>query len=587
MGIEKLAVYAVRCGRTVQKKAVTSGKYLLKESKNKLLNDTKIGRRLKEGVHNARAAVKNELHVPDNTAGLVEEAEKRLQSNAAKAYKNLRNDKTFMEQFERFQSKREANQIVQSLDDLPEDKAIQVMIESMGIGSTKAAQIFGGNPKILEQMEQKYGKEFVQALKNTKSGCFPTRTLEEAQSAVNKAFKGQNIVVEKSMGVASIGETYLVRRSDGSKAVLKMIKKGVDKEQLELEEKLLSRMAKEFTDSPEELAKIRSQLKTLYSDWGKELNFATELKNNRLLANGAKRYKVAKITDIAEDGSCIIMDKANGIQMNKLVSMLKDYKENPADFAEKYAKEIAENPWLKDPEKVIKELPTSLMKAFDEQFMFLKKGGKTVMHGDPHTGNFFITTNEKGKLIPEFIDTGNCVTRTSKQVADDIKFFTNYFTGNSRSVAEYFVKQCPHDAAQTESLTVKVAEDIQKEIFGKVQNIKNFSDVQTVINTILKKNGLSISPENATATKAQMQFFSAISEASHIAGSSPNITTIMCDIPQASWCMLKSGTNPYYAVKDAMKFAYHNQKQAVGTAYQFAIKDIDKLINNGKINILG
>ena len=57
MVIERLAVYAVRCGQTVQRKAVTSGKYLLKESKNKLLNDTKIGRGLKGCVNTAKAAV--------------------------------------------------------------------------------------------------------------------------------------------------------------------------------------------------------------------------------------------------------------------------------------------------------------------------------------------------------------------------------------------------------------------------------------------------------------------------------------------------------------------------------------------------
>ena len=56
MGIERLAVYAVRCGQTVQRKAVTSGKYLLKESKNKLLNNTKIGRGLKRCVNTAKDA---------------------------------------------------------------------------------------------------------------------------------------------------------------------------------------------------------------------------------------------------------------------------------------------------------------------------------------------------------------------------------------------------------------------------------------------------------------------------------------------------------------------------------------------------
>lgn len=85
-----------------------------------------------------------------------------------------------------------------------------------------------------------------------------------------------------------------------------------------------------------------------------------------------------------------------------------------------------------------------------------------------------------------------------------------------------------------------------------------------------------MSTENATAMKAQMQFFSAISEAGKLSGQSFNMMTILKDVPQASWNMIKQGTNPFKALKDAFKFAYHNQQQAMGTAYQFTISDVEK-----------
>ena len=225
----------------------------------------------------------------------------------------------------------------------------------------------------------------------------------------------------------------------------------------------------------------------------------------------------------------------------------------------------------------MRELPKTLTKTFDEQFMFMKKGGTSIMHGDPHTGNFFITTDKKGRLIPEFIDTGNCVQRTGAQIQQDINFFSNYLVGNSEGVARYFVEQCAYKGADKAELTQKIAKDIQKIIFEPKHDITKFDDVQSNIQVILEKHGLQMSTENATALKAQMQFFSVISEANHLSDTETNMMKlVMSDIPKASWSMAKNKTNPFSALKDALKFAYKNQQQAMGTAYQFTIRDIEK-----------
>lgn len=415
MALEKLSAYAVRFCRATSSSAKKGLQYVTSEAKDLAVNHTQIGRRLRDGVRHAREAVKIKMKtLSDKSTGMLEQAEVRLNEKGVQAVQNLRQDTRFMENLNKYKKMRgvapakEGEEAIK----LSDEQFIQLAIETLGVGPTKAAQIISGNPAMMSQIEQKLGSKVVQAMKNTKCGCFPTRTVEQAQELITKAFPGQNIVVQKQLGVASIGETYLVKRPDGTEAVVKMIKNGVNKEQLKMEEQLLTRMLREFSDSPKEYAKVKGQLRTLYQDWGKELNFADEYANNQLLARGAKRFNVAKITDIAQDGSCIVMNKANGIQMNKLMEILKDYKANPTEFASKYAKEISANSWLANPEKVAKELPTSLLKAFDEQFMFMKKGGQSIMHGDPHTGNFFITQGKNGKLIPEFIDTGSCVTRT-------------------------------------------------------------------------------------------------------------------------------------------------------------------------------
>ena len=579
MALEKVVAYATKCYRATSKGA----KFVTRETKDLFANHTKLGRRLRAGIHDARDAVRVRMKVSNKSADMIQRAEVVLSDKGKQAVQNLRQDEDFMKLFENYTASRSGTKefINGQLKDASDAQFIQAVIEGCGVGPTKAAQIFSNNPVVMSQIEQKFGKEFAQAMQNTRSGCFPTRTVEDAQALIDKAFSGQKITIKKRMGTASIGETYLVNRQDGSEAIVKMVKNGVTKDGLQQEEQILSRVAKELIDSPKELKQVQGQLKTLYGDWAKELNFTEELANNRLLTQGAKRYKVAQITDISPDASCIIMDKAGGIQMNKLVEILKDYKANPTEFATKYAKEIKANPWLANPEKVAEDLPSTLLKSFDEQFMFMKKRGQSVMHGDPHTGNFFITADEKGKLIPEFIDTGSCVVRNAAQIKDDIKFFSNYLVGNPKGVAEYFVGQCPHKGVDTKKLVEKVANDIQKDIFGKKQNISKFSDFQTSINTILEKYGLQLSTENATAMKAQMQFFSAISEAGKLTGQSVDIMALMKDIPQACWGMAKCGVNPWGSVKDAAKFAFYNQRQAVGTAYQFTIKDVDSMLKSG------
>ncbi len=565
--VSPVARAVIRAG----KKATTT---VAKEAKNVLVNHTQIGRRLREGVHTARQAIKTSFtKLSKESDDVVNKYMDKLNIHGYNISRKLSNDNQFVALYNRYAEKTGLNKL--KPDGKNDEQIFQELIETAGVGPTKFAQIISSDEKIMSKIKNEALKE---AIRKTRSNCSFSRTIEEAQEVLNNSFPGKNYVIMEELRAGSIGAAYKVKRPDGSTAVLKMLKKGVDKEQLDLEEKLFTRLIKELDDSPKEVAKHQGMLKSWYKDWAEELNFNTEYANNKLLAKGAQRYKVADITDISKNGTCIVMDMANGIQMNKLIKILNDYKTNPAEFAAKYADEIKDNPWLANPEKVMKDLPTTILKTFDEQFMFMKKGGKSLMHGDPHTGNFFITTDKNGKLIPEFIDTGNCVSRTSKQIKEDIKFFTNYFVGNSEGVAKYFVNQCGYNKADKAEVINKIAAEIQKDIFGKKQNITNFEDVQNTINVILEKYGLQMSTENATAMKAQMQFFTAINEAGQLTGKKLDLGTIIKDIPKASWGMIKTGTNPWSSIKEALKFAYNNQRQAVGTAYQFSINDVDDIV---------
>ncbi len=373
-----------------------------------------------------------------------------------------------------------------------------------------------------------------------------------------------------------------------------MIKENVDIELLNIEESIFKKLISEIAPDKVTGTKHIKMLENLYKSWGKELDFRYEYEYNKLLQEGAKRYRVADITAISPNKNVIIMEKAEGIQMNTLMKILKDYKDFPNDFQQKYAKEIAENPWLADPERVIKELPDSITKAFDEMFLFMKHDKSSIMHGDPHMGNYFITADKNGKIIPVFIDTGNCVKRSGTQIAEDIAFLTNYFVGNSKGLAKYFVKQCDQDmnfaaasndlrkliasGEDAESVLIdKIAKEIQTNIFDKKQNVTDVDSVLSTIQTVLENNGLTMKPEAATALKAQMQFYTGITEAASLSGKTINVGTIVKDIPNALYYMIKNRVNPLPTVKDASSYALVHQQESARIAYQFLIDNVQPI----------
>lgn len=573
-----------------------------KKGISKAVSKTGVGKRIAEGISQGKQASLFKFNgVKSDKTGIVESFQKQVMKKGLGVAQKVSNDKEFTRVLSRYAQKSGLTNV--NFAAMSQEEIIETILQKSGVGPCKFAQIISSD----ETMMNKLSPKLQEIIKRTQSENPFSRTIQEAQAKLNLAFSNSpkalttsasqiggggsplavnEFTVIKPLSAGTVGETYLARDTGGKEVIAKMIKKNVDKEQLELEEKIFTRFIEEFAPDNITGQKQIHMLKTLYKDWGKELNFKYEYEYNKLLQNGAKRYKVADITHISPDESCIIMEKAEGIQMNRLMQMLKDYKTNPYTFKQKYADELSKHSWLQDTDKVIDDLPKSITKAFDEMFLFMKKGGKSLMHGDPHMGNYFITAGKDGKLTPVFIDTGNCISRNGAQIKQDIQFLSNYFVGNSKGLAKYFIEQCEQDAnfaaknllsgnllpadnnAQ-KALTEKIAKEIQVNIFDKAQNITNVDAVQRSIQAILEKHGLSMKPEAATAMKAQMQFFTGISEAASLSGRQVDVGTIVKDIPEALYYLVKSRVNPFSTIKPAMSFAYNHQTQASRTAYQF------------------
>lgn len=570
----------------------------------KAASKTSFGKRIAAGISQGKqASLFKFTGVKSDKAGIVKSFQEQVMKKGLNVAQKMTTDKEFTKILNRYAQKSGIANV--NFSSMTQEEIIETILQKSGVGPCKFAQIISSD----ETMMSKLSPKLQEIIKKTQSENPFSRTIIQAQAKLNRAFSTKpkalttsasqiggggssapvtvnEFTVIKPLSAGTVGETYLARDVNGKEVIAKMIKRNVDKEQLELEEKIFTRFIEEFAPDNITGQKQIHMLKTLYKDWSKELNFRYEYEYNKLLQQGAKRYKVADITHIAPDESCIIMEKAEGIQMNRLMQMLKDYKANPDTFKQKYASELSQHSWLNDTDKVIEDLPKSITKAFDEMFLFMKKGGKSMMHGDPHMGNYFISAGKDGKLTPVFIDTGNCISRNGAQIKQDIQFLSNYFVGNSKGLAKYFIEQCeqdanfaaknfiaknllPSDKNAQKALTDKIAKEIQKNIFDKAQNITDVDAVQKSIQAILEKHGLSMRPEAATAMKAQMQFFTGISEAASLSGRQVDVGTIVKDIPEALFYMVKSRVNPLSTIKPAVSFAYNHQTQAARTAYQF------------------
>ena len=589
----ELSVAILGIGKNIYDKVKT-------KAKDVIVNHTEVGRKLKEGVDRARYSASNSFRTTgqSNFEKIKSDVSDKLKNNFSEVTESLVQDSEFMRLFNSFMQKNTANKpelkemfLHYDLSGMNDAKLIKSLIETSGVGITKIAQIISKDKSIMAKFEASLPpeefKSLEDALINCQSKCDFSRTIEEAQIELDKAFpiNGRNTkavsvpgaprgeyTITSEISAGSVGATYWALDSEGNKVVVKMLKDGVDMEQLGMEEKLFKKLMSTIASTPEDAHRYSVMIHNQYKDWYQELDFKQEAIYNKKLAEGAKRYTVANVTKVSKDGTSLIMDCAKGVQMNKLVKMLEFYKQNPDEYAKTYKEEIESNPWVANPQMILEELPTTLLKTFDEQMLFMKKGGETVMHGDPHMGNIFVYQDKDNKLKIEFIDTGNCVTRNSDQIKGDIAFFSNYLVGNSEGVAKYFMDKAGVDSNADPELLQNLSNSIDERIFKKGENITQFANVQKELNTILEEHGLEIGADESNALKAQFQFISNVSTLNALSGKPLDIGALFADIPGALTSMVRNGVNPISSVWGAVKYTYNNTVDAISNALQFKIK---------------
>ncbi len=450
-----------------------------------------------------------------------------------------------------------------------QETRLQMILEDTGIGPSKIIQTLSSDSSLPKTVKDMFAR--------LRSSTTPSRSLREAQGLADELYGPGKYILQRRLGSATIGEAYLAD-FNRQKVVIKMIKEDVTPERLIEERDAFIAAARHFYNDPKEADFQVRTIESMYKGWMEELDLNIEAQGARNLAAGAKRFDVAQPIEVgnrAGRGISVVYEMAPGIEMDKLIKMLKVYKENPQEYFERFKDRIARHEWLAEPEKWMKDLPSTYARAENEQFMFTSKGGRTI-HGDPHAGNVFINLDPKtNKLRVTYIDTGLTMQRTNKEIVNDLAMSFNIMTGNSRGIARQLVENADISAGTSrEELINKFASLLDERLFKAGINLKDSQYNGKVINSILNELGIVSSSKDGVMIKAAIQRILTLNELKEVTGSLINPKDNLLDLSRGlRGAFLRDPVATTRTVLPAFKYIGNNRVDAFRTLFQIFYKE--------------
>lgn len=387
------------------------------------------------------------------------------------------------------------------------------MIQSMPSNISSMINIVGEGKNPLEEFIQKTSKESKMGgfwkkrsayiaekgintvndfLNKYKSSCPPSRTVKEAQKFVSGTYGNRfTLKGDKPLGVGTIAETFLAKDNEtGNDVVIKMVKKWVSLDKLKKDKENMLKSLEWVKDKikPDEYDYQRKLVDELYGAWSKEVDLKLEAEAAKTLGKYAVNYNT--VSPVAVKNNIFVMEKANGVQFDKLEEYLK---KNKINLTEQEAEDIYIN----------------YMKVFFEQLLSVPKKGQKVMHADPHAGNIFVDLKNKSKPFT-FIDTGNVMRYTPEGAIQNVTSHIDYLIGNSKAISKRLLK----DAVLPEGMSQKQAEEmLTKHLDETFFSGKNricgdpFSTINNACSEFMSKNKVIINSSNTNLLKAELTYF--------------------------------------------------------------------------------
>jgi predicted unusual protein kinase regulating ubiquinone biosynthesis (AarF/ABC1/UbiB family) len=393
-----------------------------------------------------------------------------------------------------------------------------LLLSHLGVGPGKAFQILASDESIDPGIRK--------VLAGLKSSGAATRSLKEAQAMTDKLYGAGKYILSKLAGVGTIGETYQATARENKPVIIKMVKNGVSEQLLNEEWQLAQQVIRSaYLDSAKQKFQLH-KMSNLYKQWISELDFQAEADNAKALAQDATSYKVAQTIEAgklpgAKYAMSMVQEQADGMALDELMKLLTHYKENPSTYQRSYQQEIAQHPWLKNPNLWMNQLADLYRDSFNEQIMLrIKKGVPMASHGDPHAGNLFIQMNqETQKLEVTYIDAGLVAMRDSKKAANHLGLLVNTMIGNSEVLAKMLV-----DSAEIlperprEELIQEIKSTLDEKLFKARVNLTDAKYNSQLFDKLMQDKGIFIPEQETAFFKAQMQVLMNYEELAQLTG---------------------------------------------------------------------
>ena len=317
--------------------------------------------------------------------------------------------------------------------------------------------------------------------------CPPSRTLEEAQAAINKLIGNTDYKVKKLLGTGTIAETYLAKDKNGKEVCIKIVKDGISAEKIQKDKEAFINLVTGGKPR-EQITKEQDYLVRCIEDYANGISKEIDLENEMKAAQSLKKFtkKANVVVPIEAKPGIYVMEKAKGIsvqtlkeyyactsEIKRMEKMLKDkpnsiwYKENLQRCKAELERIKAKAPDFDDFELSNDEVKKIMLKYIDlqtEQFSKISRSGKPI-HADIHPGNVIVNIaavkgKDKGKIFT-LIDTGNVINVSKEQSLDMLKFLDYIKKANSKDISRAVVADSILPAGLTRE---EAAELVEKEL---------------------------------------------------------------------------------------------------------------------------
>ncbi|MFI3300328.1 MAG: AarF/UbiB family protein [Candidatus Gastranaerophilales bacterium] len=360
------------------------------------------------------------------------------------------------------------------------------------------------------------GDSLAQALKES---CPPTRTMEEAQTQIDKLLGHSDYSVSKLLGVGTVAESYLAKGKDGKEVCIKILKDGISSEKIMKDKeafiKLVTNGVEEANLNEEQKYLLRN-IENMADGLLKEVDLENEMKAAQKLRTFTSKAKVVNPIEVKE--GVYVMEKADGISLDTLSKYWNLKREGSQlfgsgrDVSEEMAKLRAKSPDFDDfdlSEKDIKKLLNEYISIQIEQFNKIEKGGKTL-HADIHPGNIFVDLKAlksgKGKAFT-LIDTGNTIDMSRMQAAKSIKLTTYIDNGNLKDLTDIVCEGAILPKGMSaEDAKKLVSEDLKKIFFDSSTQIDSMNNdtFLAMATNVMRKHNIIMDDTQLSLNKAKI-----------------------------------------------------------------------------------